>query len=41
VETGETVKAGPPGAKRTNYYDKAIGLCNRKNAAILARTGGK
>ena len=32
--TGRTVKIGPAGTGRTNYYDKAIDEANRRNAAI-------
>ena len=39
--TGKRVKIGRIGAKRTNYYDKAVREARRRNARLDSSKGGE
>lgn len=34
TETGISVKIGPVGGKRTNFYDRAVNEANHRNAVL-------
>jgi hypothetical protein len=41
AETGRTVKIGPAGGKRVNFYDKAVEEAERRNALTQTDVLGK